>query len=122
MKRSSIQTSSPLIVLNWPDPPVTDAGRGRIHNGIWAKTTSRCFMKLPLGGCQLRVSSLQPPLQNTCLGPSIVKFQIRHKVGKKYPNAVFEVKGSQVISETGANFPPRLCTRWARSITTLCWR
>ena len=34
-------------------------------------------------------------------------FQIRHKVGKKYPNAVFEVKGSQVISETGANFPPR---------------
>ena len=34
-------------------------------NGIWAKTTSRCFMKLALGGCQLRVSSLQPPLQNT---------------------------------------------------------
>ena len=25
---------SPTHNLNWPDQPVTDAGRGRIHNGI----------------------------------------------------------------------------------------
>ena len=71
-------------------------------------TITKHFIRrgLPRGaaGAQSPVSSRIQAKKHLCVCDT---FQIMHKVGEKYHNAVLEVKGYKVISETGDYLPPR---------------
>ena len=76
-------------------------------NGILGKDEPKMFYRTLVdawGRLITDSSRLTSSREHLCVCDT---FQIMHKVGEKYHNAVLEVKGYKVISETGDYLPPR---------------